>query len=208
MEPGAGRRFLAAMLLLLLSAGHARAEDALPEHMSTAQAADRALAADGAGDKVTLAALATRPRWKAVHLACHGFVDTERPMLSSLALTPDGGDAGRLGCLDLLGMSIDADLAVLSACETARGRVYMTEGVLGLTHPFLHAGAPRVLCSLWNVDDEATQALMLAFYERWRPKEGQGVDAATALAAQSSRGEGAPNTAIRPSPIISVTTPP
>jgi CHAT domain-containing protein len=46
------------------------------------------------------------------------------------------------------------------------------EGIVGLTRAFMFAGAPRVICSLWKVDDEATRALMVKFYELWAPKDG------------------------------------
>ncbi len=129
-----------------------------------------------------LAALGTQPRWRAVHLACHGLVSPQ-PLSSSLALTPDPENAGDgfLTVAEIFRMRIPADLVVLSACETARGKIYKTEGIVGLTRAFMFAGAQRVLCSLWKVDDEATRALMIRFYELWSPKEGKGLDAAAAL---------------------------
>ncbi len=84
--------------------------------------------------------LGSRPRWRALHFACHALVD---PVRSSLS----------------------ADLVVLSACETGRGRTVGGEGVLGLVRSFLQAGAPRVVASLWKVDDAATAALMGRFHE-------------------------------------------
>ena len=125
--------------------------------------------------------LAGQKRWRALHLACHGIVDPERPMLSALVLTPGADDDGFLRCLDLFRMTIPADLVVLSACDTARGRVYQAEGVVGLTRAFMTAGSPRVLCSLWKVDDKSTKALMVKFYELWNPPEGEGLSAAQAL---------------------------
>ena len=127
------------------------------------------------------AALEARDRWRAVHLACHGLVDPERPMLSALALTADEENDGFLTALEIFRMRIPADLVVMSACETGKGRIYQTEGIVGLTRAFMFAGAPRVLCSLWKVDDDATRALMTKFYEEWNPDEGEGLPAAEAL---------------------------
>lgn len=127
-------------------------------------------------------ALAAHARWKAVHLACHGLVDIERPALSSLAVTSSGDDDGLLTCLDVFRMRVPAELVVLSACETAKGRVVHGEGIVGLARAFMFAGSPRVLCSLWKVDDAATATLMKRFYELWNPKAGVGaLGAAEAL---------------------------
>jgi CHAT domain-containing protein len=129
-----------------------------------------------------VAALGARPRWRAVHIAGHGLI-AERPQFSSLALTPGGGGDGLLVAHELLDLRVPADLVVLSACETARGRIYEAEGVMGLTRLFMLAGSPRVIVSLWNVDDEATRVLMIRFYELWNPKTpgDVGTSAAAAL---------------------------
>jgi tetratricopeptide (TPR) repeat protein len=127
-------------------------------------------------------AIKARPRWAAIHLACHGLVDPEAPMLSALALTADAEDNGFLSAMDLFRIHVPADLVVLSACETGRGKIVKGEGIVGLTRAFMFAGAPRVICSLWKVDDEATRALMVKFYERWKPKDGKpGLPTAVAL---------------------------
>lgn len=103
-------------------------------------------------------------------------------MFSALAVTADENDDGMLTYLEVFRMKVSTDLVVLSACETAKGKIYKTEGIVGLTRAFMYAGAPRVLCSLWKVDDEATHALMAKFYELWNPKDGsQGLGASAAL---------------------------
>ena len=93
-------------------------------------------------------------------------------MLSSLALTREGAEDGFLTCIEVLRSKIPADLVVLSACRTGKGRAYRAEGIVGLMRSFMYAGSPRVLCSLWDVDDEATLALMKRFYELWNPRDG------------------------------------
>jgi len=120
-------------------------------------------------------------RWRAVHLACHGTVDPLLPLRSALVMTADDENDGLLTVQDVFGMKVPADLVALSACETGSGRIYRTEGIVGLVRAFLFAGAPRVLCSLWKVDDQATTELMTRFYALWRPKEGVGISAAAAL---------------------------
>ncbi len=125
---------------------------------------DVALTGEQATERGLREALAKRSRWRAVHLACHGLIDAVRPTLSALALAPEGDDDGLLTALDAFRLRMPADLVVLSACETGRGRVFRAEGIVGLTRAFMHAGAPRVLVSLWKVDDEATAALMARFY--------------------------------------------
>lgn len=124
---------------------------------------------------------AKNSRWRSIHFACHGIVDTERAGYSSLALTADVADDGFLTVLEVFRSHLPADLVVLSACETATGKAVQGEGVMGLTRAFMFAGSPRVICSLWKVDDAATQALMVKFYELWNPKEGPGVPTAAAL---------------------------
>jgi CHAT domain-containing protein len=103
-----------------------------------------------------------------LHIATHARVDSQRPRLSSLALTPENTDdprSGAFGLLDILGLKLSANLVVLSACETSRGRLLPGEGVLGPAQAFLQAGAGAVIASYWRVDDQSTSAFMQRFYK-------------------------------------------
>jgi CHAT domain-containing protein len=83
-----------------------------------------------------------------------------------LSLVDSRGNAqdGFLQLYEVYKLKLSADLVVLSACQTALGKEFKGEGLIGLTRGFMHAGTPRVAASLWEVDDEATAALMRAFY--------------------------------------------
>jgi CHAT domain-containing protein/tetratricopeptide (TPR) repeat protein len=106
--------------------------------------------------------------FRIVHFATHGVIDAERPALSGLALSmvdrQGNPQAGFLHLHDIYNLRLNADLVVLSGCRTALGKEVRGEGLIGLTRGFLYAGAPRVVASLWKVEDVATAALMTAFY--------------------------------------------
>jgi CHAT domain-containing protein len=103
-----------------------------------------------------------------LHFATHALVDSERPQLSALALSQVDEQglpiAGYLFAHELFATRLAAELVVLSACGTGTGREIPGEGIQGLSRAFLYAGAPRVLMSLWNVDDLSTASLMEHFY--------------------------------------------
>ncbi|MEM1205507.1 MAG: CHAT domain-containing tetratricopeptide repeat protein [Acidobacteriota bacterium] len=106
--------------------------------------------------------------YRFLHFATHGRIDGERPELSGLALTGVDG-AGRtlegfLPLHDISRLELAADLVVLSGCETALGKEVRGEGMVGLTRGFFHAGARRLMASLWRVEDRATAELMDRFY--------------------------------------------
>ena len=113
---------------------------------------------------------ALRP-WRAIHLACHGLVDMSRALASRLVLSVDAHNDGLLETREIFQLELQADLVVLSACDTGRGKVIAGDGLSGLVRAFMQAGAPRVICSLWKVDDEASSELMKAFYERWNAED-------------------------------------
>lgn len=105
-------------------------------------------------------------RW--VHFATHGVIDASHPELSGLLLSRYDEEGrpleGFLSLNDIYGLELAADLVVLSGCETALGPTLYGEGLVGLTRGFLHAGASRVLASLWRVQDRATAELMARLY--------------------------------------------
>lgn len=104
-----------------------------------------------------------------VHFSTHGVLNTIHPELSGLVLSlyDEHGRAqdGFLRLLDIYNLKLDADLVVLSACETALGREIRGEGLIGLARGFMYAGTSRVVASLWNVEDQATATLMKRFYQ-------------------------------------------
>jgi CHAT domain-containing protein len=103
---------------------------------------------------------------RVVHLATHGLVDAIEPARSSVALASGDGEDGLFHTLEIVSTPTKSDLVVMSACESARGRVSRGEGVVGLSRAFLGAGAESVVASLWSVSDESTAELMRVFYER------------------------------------------
>lgn len=108
-------------------------------------------------------------QFRIVHLATHGILNSDYPELSGIVLSlVDNRGREQPGFLDLseiYNLKLAADLVVLSACQTALGRDIKGEGLIGLTRGFMHAGAPRVVASLWQVDDAATANLMREFYK-------------------------------------------
>jgi CHAT domain-containing protein len=108
-------------------------------------------------------------RYRIVHFATHGLLDNRNPGLSGLVLSLVDETAtprnGFLRTSDVFGLKLNADLVVLSACQTALGKELRGEGLVGLARGFMYAGATRVLASLWMVPDGATAELMRRFYE-------------------------------------------
>ena len=122
--------------------------------------------------------------YRIVHFATHGLLNGQHPELSGLvfSLVDKTGNAqeGFLTLQDIYNLNLPADLVVLSACETALGKEVSGEGLMGLTRGFMHAGATRVVASLWNVSDVATARLMEEFY---KAMEKGGLSPAAALRA-------------------------
>src|SRR6266498_855027 len=108
--------------------------------------------------------------YRILHFATHGLLNSERPELSGLvfSLIDQEGKPqdGFLRLHEIYNLQLNADLIVLSACETGLGKEIKGEGLIGLTRGFMYSGAPRVVASLWNVDDLATAELMKLFDQR------------------------------------------
>ena len=104
--------------------------------------------------------------YSVLHFAAHGVVDREDPRNTSLVLTTGQEQSGSVTLADVLELDLDANLVVLSACDTARGEVRQGEGVQSMAWAFLYAGARSVVASLWQVDDDRAAQTMQAFYQR------------------------------------------
>ncbi|MDX2042504.1 MAG: CHAT domain-containing tetratricopeptide repeat protein [Acidobacteriota bacterium] len=131
----------------------------------------------GAASRVFIGAEASEARLKSeaanagiLHFATHGILNDSAPLYSHLALaagdkTEDGQkEDGMLEAWELLRMDLKADLAVLSACETARGKIGAGEGVIGLSWAMFVAGVPSTVVSQWKVESSSTRDLMVAFH--------------------------------------------
>jgi CHAT domain-containing protein len=116
-----------------------------------------------------LATSAELGQYRVVHFATHGIVNNSHAELSGivLSLVDERGKPqnGYLRLYDLYNLKLSADLVVLSACQTALGKEIRGEGLVGLTRGFMYAGAPRVIASLWQIDDRASAEFMKRFYE-------------------------------------------
>jgi len=105
--------------------------------------------------------------YRILHFATHGLVNEKNPKLSGLILAQEDTASTEDGILflgEIYNLKLNADLVVLSACETGLGKVARGEGIIGLTRGFLYAGASNVLVSLWQVSDMTTSDLMMSFY--------------------------------------------
>ncbi|HXG64713.1 MAG TPA: CHAT domain-containing protein, partial [Blastocatellia bacterium] len=107
-------------------------------------------------------------RYRVVHFATHGLLNSHHPDLSGLllSLVDEQGNPqdGFLQLHEVYNLNLPADLVVLSACQTALGKEVKGEGLVGLTRGFMYAGAQRVMASLWKVNDASTAVFMKRFY--------------------------------------------
>ena len=128
--------------------------------------------------KVHIGVAATEARVKAeaptalvIQFATHGILDSHNPMYSHLVLSQGDNDQDEDGLLEaweIMKLDLHAELVVLAACETARGRVGAGEGMIGMSWAFFVAGSPTTVASQWKVDSASTTQLMLAFHRNLR----------------------------------------
>ncbi len=107
------------------------------------------------------------PSYRYIHFATHGVVNENNPGRSGLVLSQEysNPEDGILSAEEISGMKLNAELVVLSACQTGLGKMIRGEGMIGLSRSFMYAGAPAVVVSLWSVSDKSTNLLMTRFYE-------------------------------------------
>lgn len=108
-------------------------------------------------------------KYRLLHFATHAIAPGELKWITQpsivLATSDDTKYDGLLQMGEIFNLQLNADLVVLSACDTGRGRIRGGEGVIGLTRAFLYAGSSSVVASLWSVYDESTKKFMEHFYE-------------------------------------------
>jgi len=130
--------------------------------------------------KVYIGAEAREDRVKAeatqariLHFATHGTLNNASPMYSNLALAASGPDQdGLLEAWELMQLDLHAELAVLSACETARGRVGAGEGMIGFSWAMFIAGVPSIIVSQWKIESASTRDLMVNFHRTLLTEQG------------------------------------
>ena len=113
-------------------------------------------------------------RYNILHIATHAFANNVDPELSWLAfanidstanVSQDGN--GILYAGEMYGLTLNASLVVLSACETGVGKVIKGEGVMSLSRSLMYAGASNIILSLWKIGDLDTKLLMVEFYKAY-----------------------------------------
>ncbi|HYC88177.1 MAG TPA: CHAT domain-containing protein [Thermoanaerobaculia bacterium] len=143
----------------------------------------------GAGAaQVYVGAAATEERVKekiagssVLHFATHGILDDSSPAYSRLLLAEGGEADGMFEAWELMKLELDADLVVMSACDSARGRVSAGEGMIGMTWAAFVAGARTSVASLWKVASKSTSTLMVDFHRELHDGNTRALPKASAL---------------------------
>jgi CHAT domain-containing protein len=177
LDPGAPVKESASTRIIEHLPGGPSGQLSIPRLPFTRSEADQILAVSPAGSTLkavgfnanrAIAGSSELSKYRYVHFATHGYLDTTRAGLSAVVLSMFDKEGkpqdGFLRTHDIYNLKLPAELVVLSACETGLGKEVTGEGLEGLTRAFMYAGARRVVVSLWNVNDKATARLMQRFY--------------------------------------------
>lgn len=164
MRRGGGRRRAAPSLLAFADP---RAADAEREVLAAAACCPRHTIYLGA-DALESRVKRESGGYDIIHFATHGVIDDANPMYSHLLLVPDGEEDGVLETWEMLRLDLHAELVVLSACDTARGKVGAGEGLIGMSWALFAAGSPSTIATQWKVDSATAADLTIAFYRQWR----------------------------------------
>jgi CHAT domain-containing protein/tetratricopeptide (TPR) repeat protein len=109
-------------------------------------------------------------QYRILHLAGHGVLNSANPLYSYLQFAEQPASGGAiLEAREIVNLDLHAEIAVLSACETARGQALYGEGLVGMSWAFLLAGVPTTVVSQWKVDSASTAQLMLTFHQSLKP---------------------------------------
>jgi len=120
--------------------------------------------------------------YKILHFAMHSSLNDENPMMSVMVFSEADSSENLLTAIELYGMKLNSELAVLSACNTGVGQLHRGEGIMSFSRAFAYAGVPSAVISLWKVPDIATSKIMVSFYSHL--KNGESKDKALQLARQ------------------------
>ena len=149
-------------------------KDNLIELPATAQEVDNisqlfasnAFVAKGSEANETMIKSGKLSDFRYLHFATHGIVDEKSPELSRIFLQSSPTEDGNVYSGEIFNLKLNADLAVLSACQTGLGKFSKGEGVIGLSRALVYAGAKNIMVSYWSVADESTSELMTDFYKQ------------------------------------------
>jgi CHAT domain-containing protein/tetratricopeptide (TPR) repeat protein len=116
---------------------------------------------------------ATASKYPVLHFAAHGVLDDVNPLYSRLLLaTGSESEDGFLEAREIMKLDLHAELAVLSACQTARGQVGSGEGLIGMSWALFIAGASTTVASQWKVDSASTALMMIDFHRNLQSEQG------------------------------------
>ncbi|MBK7174075.1 MAG: CHAT domain-containing protein [Bacteroidales bacterium] len=120
------------------------------------------------GDEATEGSFKKNARnYSILHLAMHTIINNNNPLYSKLVFfhNADSTEDGLLNTSELFGIQLNADLAVLSACNTGTGKLEQGEGIMSLSRGFFYAGVPSIIMTSWAVEDQSGAELMSSFYK-------------------------------------------